>query len=360
MKIAILAPLVAPICEPQLGGSQALLADLARGLTARGVEVEVFAASGSEIPGVHVVDTGIDAERLASTLFRHGHQGPALSDAAAAAFARAYELIRRGDHDVVHNHAFDAPAIELAVGLGRSVVHTLHLPPEARVAAALRAAGRAPSPPVVAAVSESHARAWRAEVRVDLVLRNGVPLDRIPWSADGGPGALFAGRLSPEKGAAEAIEIAQRAGAPIVVIGSVYDPAYAVDRIERWRNAPGVRIEPAVPREELWQRMAESCAVLCPVQWDEPFGLVAAEAQAAGTPVIGFRRGGLSEVVRDGVTGALVDEGDLTAAARALAGVEEYGREACRRHAEAALRLEATIDAHEDLYGRLLRSGKWS
>jgi glycosyltransferase involved in cell wall biosynthesis len=106
--------------------------------------------------------------------------------------------------------------------------------------------------------------------------------------------------------------------------------------------------------------MAESRAVLCPVRWDEPFGLVAAEAQAAGTPVIGFRRGGLSEVVRDGVTGALVDEGDLTAAARALAAVEAYGREACRRHAEATLRLEATIDAHEDLYGRLLRSGKGS
>ena len=175
MKIAILAPLVAPICEPQLGGSQALLADLARGLTARGVEVEVFAASGSEIPGVRVVDTGIDAKRLASTVFLHDRQGPALSDAATAAFARAYELIRRGNHDVVHNHAFDAPAIELAVGLGRSVVHTLHLPPEARVSAALQAAGRAPSPPVVAAVSESHARAWRAEVRVDLVLRTEYP-----------------------------------------------------------------------------------------------------------------------------------------------------------------------------------------
>ena len=93
MKIAIMAPLVTAIREPQRGGSQAFVADLARGLTSRGHDVHVYAASGSQIPGVEVIDTGIDPEPLAGTLYRAfgssagepGEAGPAAAAAAAAA-----------------------------------------------------------------------------------------------------------------------------------------------------------------------------------------------------------------------------------------------------------------------------------
>jgi glycosyltransferase involved in cell wall biosynthesis len=95
--------------------------------------------------------------------------------------------------------------------------------------------------------------------------------------------------------------------------------------------------------------MARARAVLCPVRWDEPFGLVAAEAQAAGTPVIGYRRGALDEVVHDGVTGALVPEGDVGAAARALAEAGSFDRAAIRSHAEEHLGLDAMVDAYERL-----------
>ena len=70
MKIALMAPLVSAIREPQRGGSQAFVADLAGGLAGRGHEVHVYAASGSTIPGVHVIDTGVDPEKLAGTLYR--------------------------------------------------------------------------------------------------------------------------------------------------------------------------------------------------------------------------------------------------------------------------------------------------
>ena len=117
MKIAIMAPLVTAIREPQRGGSQAFVSDLARGLTGRGHEVHVYAASGSEIPGVEVVDTGIDPRSLAGTLYRAS--GPAAGEpgeagaasAAESAFATAYTAVRAGRYDVIHNHAFDAPAV---------------------------------------------------------------------------------------------------------------------------------------------------------------------------------------------------------------------------------------------------------
>ncbi|MEX2540016.1 MAG: glycosyltransferase [Actinomycetota bacterium] len=350
MRIAIVAPLVTPIREPQLGGSQALLADIAAGLTTRGHEVDVYGATGSAIEGARIVDAGIDSEQLSETLFRAGETQRATA-ATQRAFAQVYEMIGRSGYELVHNHAFDAPAIEQGIGLGVPVVHTLHLPPDPEVGQALARARASDAPPVVACVSRRHADAWSKSSEIDLVLPDGVPVDRIEWSPDGGETALFAGRFSPEKGTAEAIAIARLAGVPVVLVGSPYDEEYARTFVEPHRGSPGVDICEALPRAELWRVMSRSCAVLCPVSWDEPFGLVAAEAQAAGTPVIGFRRGGLVDVVDDGVTGALVD--DLESAAQVLVSVDLFDRRECRKHAERDLSLDRCLDAHEALYDRV-------
>jgi glycosyltransferase involved in cell wall biosynthesis len=367
VKIAIMAPLVSAIREPQRGGSQAFVADLARGLTGRGHDVHVYAASGSQIPGVEVIDTGVSPESLAGTLYRAVVPGgaavtaapagtavaaPAGTAAAESAFAAAYATMR-ATYDVIHNHAFDAPAIELATALRAPVVHTLHLPPDEAVAAALRRAERASRPPAVAAVSAFQAGAWRRVVRVDAILPPYPPTAAIRWSPAANPVALFAGRLSPEKGAAEAIEIACLAGLPIDVYGDGYDPGYSREQIDPRRSWPGVTLHAAVPRATLWVAMAKAAVVLCPARWDEPFGMAAAEAQACGTPVVAFRRGGLSEVIMDGVTGFLVRADDLRAAAAAVARTAGLSRPACRRHATARLDLEVSLDAHERLYRRV-------
>ena len=94
--------------------------------------------------------------------------------------------------------------------------------------------------------------------------------------------------------------------------------------------------------------------VIVPSRWDEPFGLAAAEAQAAGTPVVGYRAGGLAEVVADGSTGFLVEPGDVDAAAAALGRAGGLSRAGCRRHAERHLDIAATAAAHERLYAELL------
>jgi glycosyltransferase involved in cell wall biosynthesis len=364
MKIAIMAPLVTAIREPQLGGSQAFVSDLARGLTGRGHDVHVYAASGSEIPGVDVIDTGVDPRSLAGTLYRasgtsagSGPVGaePAVAAAAAAesAFATAYTAMRASRYDVIHNHAFDVPAVRLAAALPAPVVHTLHLPPDRAVSGALRDVARRTRPPAVATVSVSQAGVWRRVVPVDAILPPFPPVRAIRWSETAGKGALFAGRLSPEKGAAEAIDIARAAGTPIEVYGDVYDAAYSREQIDPRRNRPEVTVHQGVPRTALWEVMARAAVVLCPARWDEPFGLAAAEAQACGTPVIAFRRGGLGEVIVDGVTGFLVPPDDVRAAAEAVSKVAGISRAACRDHAEGQLDLELTLDAHERLYRRV-------
>ena len=356
MRIAILAPLVTPIREPQRGGSQSFVADLAAGLTARGHEVHVYAATGSDIAGVTVVDTGIEPEALRDSLYRAGTPGRGDAGPADAAFAHVYALARKRSYDLVHNHAFDAPAIRFATALEAPVVHTLHLPPERSVAGALEAARLSDRPPTVAAVSASQARAWRGLTRIDVVLPNGVPVSRIPWSDAPGSGLVFAGRLSWEKGAAEALDIAMAAGVRIDLYGDPYDVAYAEERVYTRRRHPEVAIHSAVERSVLWERMARAAAVVCPARWEEPFGLVAAEAQAAGTPVVAFRRGGLEEVIVDGLTGFLVAPDDVSAAAQAVGRVACIRRAACRRHAAARLGLESSLDAHEELYRQLTQS----
>jgi glycosyltransferase involved in cell wall biosynthesis len=377
MKIAIMAPLVTAIREPQRGGSQAFVSDLARGLTGRGHDVHVYAASGSQIPGVEVIDTGVDPAALAGTLYRAPGYGdpagpePAAAESAAAAaesaaaaaesaaaaaesaFTTAYMTMQVIRYDVIHNHAFDAPAVRLATALQAPVVHTVHLPPDRAVAAALRHAARRSRPPAVAVVSASQAEAWRRVVEVDAILPPYPPTSAIGWSGTAGAGALFAGRLSPEKGAAEAIDIACAAGLPIDVYGDVYDAAYSREQIDPRRAWPGVTMHRGVPRASLWDAMARAAVVLCPARWDEPFGLAAAEAQACGTPVVAFRRGGLSEVIMDGVTGFLVPPDDVQAAAGVIPRAGGLSRLACREHAESRLDLDRSLDAHELLYRRV-------
>jgi UDP-glucose:tetrahydrobiopterin glucosyltransferase len=356
VKIAIMAPLVTAIREPQLGGSQAFVADLARGLADRGHDVQVYAAAGSQIPGVDVIDTGIDPRSLAGTLYRSSATGGPAAEATGAAesaFGAVYDAVRSRRYDIVHNHAFDAPAIRNATTLDAPVVHTLHLPPDRAVAAALRQAVRGASAPAVATVSAFQASVWRRVVPVDAVLPPFPATRAIRWSKTAGRSALFAGRLSPEKGAADAIDIARAAGMPVDVYGDVYDPDYSRAQIEPRRDWPGVTIHPGVPRTSLWEAMAASSVVLCPSRWDEPFGMAAAEAQACGTPVVAFRRGALSEVIMDGVTGFLVAPDDVGAAAEAVSRVTGISRAACREHAELELDLDLSLRAHEVLYWRV-------
>ena len=247
MRVAIVAPLVSAIREPQRGGSQAFVSDLARGLVARGHEVHLLLrfrdrtcrACGWSTRG-SIRGAGGDALQS----FRGGASADGLA-AAEAAFAAVYAAVREVPYDVVHNHAFDAPAITLARTLRAPVVHTLHLPPDAAVADALREVARSDRAPTVAGVSAAQARAWRRVVAVDAILPPLVPTRAIRWSPSAGEGAVFAGRLSPEKGAIEAIEIARAAGVRIDVYGDAYDADYARERIDPRRADPGVALHRA-------------------------------------------------------------------------------------------------------------------
>lgn len=379
MRIALLAPLISTIAPPFLGGAQALLADLAGGLARRGHDVTLYAADGSEVPGVRMVSFGVDSATLRPARFVEApvdpqSDGPSASmddDLARSteAFLRAYQVIaaHASEHDLVHAHAYDWPALVLASLQPLPVAHTLHLPAvdtNINRALATLAPRTVSTPTRIVTVSHACAATYASTCRIDAVIYNGIDTSRIPFdptgeardAASGGqqPYLLYAGRITPEKGVEDALEIAARAGYRLLLAGGIYDEDYFRSRIAARLDGRRARYLGAVSRERLWELMAGAVAVLCPVHWDEPFGLVACEAQATGTPVVGYARGGLVEVVADGETGWLVAEDDVAAAVAAVGRVAEIDRRACRRRAETRFSMDAMLDEYEAFYRDML------
>jgi len=140
-------------------------------------------------------------------------------------------------------------------------------------------------------------------------IHHGLPLDLYTPVAQPGRDLIFLGRLSPEKGAEAAIEIAARAGLPIRLAGKVdpKDELYYQARVRPLLDRPGVEYVGEIGGVAKDRFLGDALALLFPIEWPEPFGLVMIEAMACGTPVIAFRRGSVPEVIEDGVTGFVVD-----------------------------------------------------
>ena len=336
MRIAVIASPVTPLRPAQLGGAQAFVCDLALGLSRRGHEVTLHCAEGSEVEGVRLVTVPAPFDAAAALVMPGGAGPPSPSPGVAAALATMFRDVRRLEVDAVSQHAFDAPAFDLARDM--PVIHTLHLPP--MVPAVVSAASRTPGSRL-ASVSRSSMASWReAGVEVGRLLPNGVPEDG-PFAVDHvDQVALVAGRISPEKGIEDAIAAARSVGLPVRLAGAHYDPAYEVD-------LGGIEVLGSLPRAELRRVMARSAVTICAVRWDEPFGMVAAEAQVAGCPVAAYRRGAMPEVVEDGVSGCLAEPDDVDSLARAIARCLDLDRVAVRASAVRRLGLDAAVDRYE-------------
>lgn len=339
-----MASLVTPLVPAQAGGAQAFITDLARGLTERGHRVQLYCADGSEVAGVELVRVPVDGSVEAGLVRPAGSAAgpvPALRDG----FERLFAELRRRGADAVSQHAFDVEALELAEGL--PVLHTLHLPPIAAPVVAAAARTRAP----LATVSESARRSWEGTGLRVRVLRNGVPAFEPPPAAVEAV-ALIAGRISPEKGTAVGIRVARAAGLRPLVVGGIYDAEY--HRREVLPLLDGDRLLGPLARPRLWELMAGCAVTLMPVDWEEPFGLVAAESQLAGCPVAAYRRGGLPEVVAEGVGGHLADAGDEDALGAAARSCLALDRSRVRAGA-ASLTIERSLDAYEAALAEVAR-----
>ena len=362
MRLTLVAPLVTPLRAAQTGGAQSVVADLARGLVGRGVDVELVAPSGSRCPGVklraapggpfpgellHAMQP--DATSAAAT------PPPGWPSAQAAAYLRLVAELRADavPPDVVHAHALDWPSFYALAASGLPTVHTLHLPPvdPAAVEAAGAAARTRPRPAFVA-VSCSCAEQWRRIVPVDAVIGNGIDPATIAFSATPQPDlAIVAGRISPEKGTHLAVAAARRAGMRVLLVGDVYDRDYYDERVAPLLDEAVEQRGPQ-PRHRLAMLYGRAAVCVVASMWEEPFGMVALEANLAGTPVAGFARGGLPGVVGDR-GGVLTADTTVEALARAIPQAIALPRRAVREQAARRHPLSRTLDRYQQLYATL-------
>ena len=321
MRIAFVAPLCAPTCDTTSRGAHVVVADLARAMKERGHDVMVFCAEGSYLNGL---DTA-----------------PVLRDARSETYETLRWHVDQWDPDVISQHATDAEAFAPS---GHPIVHTMHVNPVDEALARAAVMGREQ----LVAVSADSQRRWRAAGAHDVnLIQNAIP-DFDVRIAPPDPIALIAGRIAPEKGTAAAIRVAKRAGLEPVVVGEVCDRNYFAREIVPLLD--GVRVMRTLPRERIWALMGRAAVTLMPIEWEEPFGLVAAEAQAAGCPLVGYARGALPDVVRQGEGGILVSAGDEDALAAAIPMARCMERVPVREQARDRFEFDAMADAYEELF----------
>ena len=311
--------------------------ELRRGLMAAGHRVTLFATGDS---------LGPDVRWLFERPVWPPEEQAALRHCGAAA-----RVIARARFDVVHAHV---PAmLAFAEGLGAPIVYTLH---HARDERLTRCYTRRPRVTYVA-ISDRQA-ALEPELACQVV-HHGLDPSRHPLGDGRRDDAVFLGRLSPCKGPELAIEAARAAGVPIRLAGEVH----AADATPAWRER--LRAMLALPRVEhvgaiagarKLELLGGARALLMPIRWEEPFGLVMIEAMLCGTPVIAFPRGSAPEIVDEGLTGFLVDGPEEMAAA--LGKLGGFDRRACRRRAQARFGAERMVREHERVYAHA--AAAWS
>lgn len=344
MRICVIASSRHPISQPFAGGLEAWTHALVSTLHVRGHEVTLFAAPGSD-PDLPV--TLLPWEPFAAS-------AAALGDVHAPSSAWMHEHhaylglmlgLARHPHrfDLIHNTSLHHLPVAMAPSLAVPMVTTLHTPPVPWLESAV-ALTREPG--TFVAVSHDTARAWAGAVAAT-VIRNGVDTDVFTVGPGGGT-AVWTGRLVREKAPHLAIEAARRAGVPLLLAGPVSDPAY-FEREVRPRLGVDSRYVGHLHRREMVELLGSASVSVVTPDWEEPYGLVAAEAMACGTPVAAIARGALPEIVVPGA-GRLAAPGDLDDLARAILLAADDDRASVRRHAERSCSLSRMVDEYERLY----------
>lgn len=351
MRIGIIAHLKYPIAEPFAGGLEMHTHLLARSLRDRGHAVTIFASSRSE-PGLGLeaicsetaISTVGTAEAPDVAFFKEHH-----------AYLSLMSELRHRRFDVIHNNSLHYIPVTMADSLPMPMVTTLHTPPFCWLESGIRLC-RARNNAFVA-VSNAVGKLWNHVLPVDSVIMNGIDLDRFSFhpAPDTEAYLVWYGRIVPEKGLHLAIAATKQVGLSLRIAGPILDEVYFREQIAPHLGADAIHVG-HLAHGELAKLVAGARAFMCTPLWEEPYGLVVAEALACGVPVAAFARGAIPDIVDDSC-GVLAVPDDVESLARSTLAALSLDRRACRRRAEQVCDAGRMIDAYEALYRRLVVGG---
>jgi len=340
VRIAMLAPPWIPVPPPAYGGIEEVVRLLCEGLTANGHDVTLFAPPGSDSCAAVVP---VLEEPHPNEIQKAQYE----ADHVARAFAEVDAAAARGEpFDVIHDHVGHT-ALAMGDRVSAPLVHTLHGPFDEAACRFYAQHGRKAR---IVAISQAQLDSAPPEMGGGDVVHNPIDCAEWPFSEQKDDFLLWIGRMSPDKGPQRAITAAREAGAPLVLAGPVQpgqeeffaaevEPQLGRDGIEYIGEADSAR------KRDLYQRAR---ALLMPIRWPEPFGLVMVEALACGTPVIAFPEGSAPEVVEHGRTGFVVPEEH--AMAQAVDRLGEIDPSDCRDACERRFGVPAVVRGYEQVY----------
>ena len=333
MRVALLGPIAWRTPPKHYGPWELITSLLAEGLVRRGIDVTLFAT--------------LDSQTAASLdgVCPHGYaEDDALEGRVWEALHVSHALERSAEFDLMHNH-LDWLPLAFSQHCRTRLVTTIHGFSDRKILPAYQASSSS-----FVSISDAD-RA--AELNYVATVHHGIDLSRFAFSATGGEDLVVLGRIHPDKGIADAIEIANQAGRRLKIAGPIQDLAYYEELVAPSVDDDKVRYLGSVGPEQRSDLLASAAALLHPIGFAEPFGLSVVEAMAAGTPVIAYDKGSMPEVIDEGVTGFLVS--DITSAVAAVESAITLPRADIRRTAERRFSADHMVDRYLAVYASLLR-----
>lgn len=336
-----------------------LVMPLIAGLQQRGHHVTFYGPVGSKVSGVKVKSHRLPPLKKDEPSFAYKTPldlftwGKLISIWDQYLISHMFRAAVSGEFDLLHLHLPAETALALATAYPQvPVVVTLHDP----IDEPRRDIWKLFSPlnQYYISISDSQRRP-APDIQYAATVYNGIDVTPIPFSEKPGSYLLCVGRVLPQKGAAEAIEAARQLGKKLIIIGPHYhDPALREYWEKKIKPHLGDMVEWTgyMPRQQIYEYYRQAYATLFPISWEEPFGLVMIESMATGTPVIGFRRGAVPEVIKDGQTGFIVDTvPEMVEAAKKIPAID---RRTCREHVEKNFSIEKMVEGYEQAYYAIL------
>lgn len=346
MRIALLAPIWKKVPPEKYGGSELVVANLAKGLTELGHEVTTFACGGSEVSGKLVPVISKPMYDLAGGFIWDAIQ--------PYEFLSFFELGKRiKEFDVVHNHMGLHP-IALAPFMSIPFVTTLHssLPPDfSYLAEAFR------EYPFVS-ISDAQ-RKLSPELNYVGTVYHGIDIKSFQPRLEGeGNGFVFMGTLSKNKGIDIAVKAAHELGVNLTIAGEIResDKEFLDKEVFPYVDGERIKFIGEVGHEEKNRLFAEADAVLFPSRWNEAFGLVMIESLACGTPVVALDNGAVLEVLREGATGFIIK--DESSFGEGMKRIKEISRKTCRQEAESRFNVSVMAANYVKVYESLITKNK--
>ncbi len=348
-RLVLIAPARSPIRQPFAGGTQAHVWAMTLALRERGHTVSLFAPPGSD-PRLGSLQLPMKALAL-SAQARADVSMPSeeFIQEHHAYLSLMRELAGRGQaFDLIHDHSFHYLPLTLAATVGVPMISTLHTPPTPWLESAVQA-GSCPAVQFVA-VSQHTARSWQHLLGRVPVVHNGIDLARWPCGP-GGKRAIWSGRITPEKAPHLALDACHKAQIGLDIAGPVVDRHY-FDTAVAPRLSDDDRYLGHLEHDQLAAAVGHAAVAVVSPDWDEPYGLVVAEALACGTPVAAFARGGIPEIV-DESCAVLASPGDVAELADSIGAAIRLDRRAARIRAEDQCSVRAMVEGYERVFAQV-------